>query len=113
MVVSSLAGHGALVLTLHDACRTTQGLTSAIGSELCCCPFSKTLVDGTSQPVLVEKLDIKSAGLFRWSYWSTGLIIGMLFLACSLTEVFFGWENPPATSNLPVPEGLVSALPYC
>ncbi len=51
---------------------------------------------------------IRSAGLFRWSYWSTGVVIGVLLMACSLPEVFYGWKDPPAELGLPVAEGLVS-----
>ena len=61
--------------------------------ELCCscsgCPFAPkrlrqtTDCDDKNQPM-------KSAGLFRWTYWSLGLVIGTLFLACSLPEILLG-----------------------
>jgi hypothetical protein len=70
-----------------------KGLPTAIGAELCCCPFAKF-----PEKKLVDAGEAKAAGFARWFYWSTGLIIGTLLMACSLPEVLLGWEDPPPGS---------------
>lgn len=96
--------------------RTAQGLPSKIGAELCGCPYKQMLkyyFKDRAAPELqvVKKPDNREAGVLRWLYWSSGVIIGTLFMACSLPEVFFGWEDPLAGSGLPDLDGLVRASP--
>ena len=91
---------------LITATPRAQGLPTAIGAELCCCPFAKF-----PEKKLVDAGEAKAAGFARWFYWSTGLIIGTLLMACSLPEVLLGWEDPPpgsSSNQTLVQEGLVT-----